>query len=296
MLISPNNNSDCFVNKMNVKKTYPKILLLIFSSSAFFILLYLSLFYYTKQAETKVYSNSVSQFENEVTKLIELDTKPIQVAINNDTNWDEFVNFIKSKDSVWYNETIGNELNIYNADYLGAYDIGFNFMIRTASAKMKSKDIIPKEAMLRLSHGGISKFYLRIPEGLAEVTGASIHPSDDPLKNKTAPAGYFFVARIMDAAYLKNLESISESKVSFIKAKHKKIQGKHSIFSQYVLNDAYGKVVANLLFERKFDVYFGNMMTILYLIIFAFILNLIINIFYTRKLVYYPLEMMTRVL
>ncbi|MBL0012683.1 MAG: response regulator [Flavobacterium sp.] len=281
---------------MNVKKTYPKILLLIFSSSAFFILLYLSLFYYTKQAETKVYSNTVSQFENEVTKLIELDNKPIQVAINNDTNWDEFVNFIKSKDSVWYNETIGNELNIYNADYLGAYDIGFNFMIRTASAKMKSKDIIPKEAMLRLSHGGISKFYLKIPEGLAEVTGASIHPSDDPLKNKTAPSGYFFVARIMDATYLKNLEAISESKVIFINAKHQKIQGKHSIFSEYVLKDAFGKVVANLLFERKFDVYFGNMMTILYLIIFAFILNLIINIFYTRKLVYYPLEMMTRVL
>ena len=37
-------------------------------------------------------------------------------------------------------------------------------------------------------------------------------------------------------------------------------------------------------------------MTILCLIIFAFILNLIINIFYTRKLVYYLLEMMTRVL
>jgi hypothetical protein len=144
-----------------------------------------------------------------VTKLIELDNKPIQVAINNDTNWDEFVNFIKSKDSVWYNETIRNELNIYNADYLGDYDIGFNFMIRTASAKMKSKDIIPKEAMLRLSHDGISKFCVRIPEGLAEVTGASIHPSDDPLKNKTAPADYFFVARIMDAGYLKNLESIS---------------------------------------------------------------------------------------
>lgn len=281
---------------MNVKKTYPKILLLIFSSSAFFILLYLSLFYYTKQAESKVYSNSVRQFDNEINKLIELDNKPIKIAINNDTNWDEFVKFTKTKDSLWYNETISNELNIYNADYLGTYDVDFNFIIRTASAKMKSKDIIPKEAMLHLKRTGFSKFYLKIPEGLVEVSGASIHPSDDPLKKKTAPFGYFFVGRIIDSTYLDYFQKMSESKVKFINAKHESITGKHAIFSKYFLKDCNGKVIAALLFERKFDVYFDNMMTILYLIIFAFVLNLVINIFYTRKLVYSPLDMMTRVL
>ena len=178
---------------MKVKKTYPKILLLIFSSSVFFILLYFSLFYYTKQVEKNVYSNSKVQFENEIHKLLELDNKPIQVAINNDTNWDEFVDFITTKDTVWYNETIGNELSIYNADYLGSYDKDFNFIIRTASSKMKSKDIIPKGAMQKLKQLGLYKFYLKIPEGFVEVTGASIHKSDDPLKNKTSPFGYFFI-------------------------------------------------------------------------------------------------------
>lgn len=174
---------------MTVKKTYPKILLLIFSSSIFFILLYFSLFYYTKQVEKNVYSNSKEQFENEIQKLLELDNKPIQVAINNDTNWDEFVNFITTKDTVWYNETIGNELSIYNADYLGSYDKDFNFIIRTASSKMKSKDIIPIEAIQKLKQLGLYKFYLKIPEGYFEVTGASIHKSDDPLKTKTSPFG-----------------------------------------------------------------------------------------------------------
>jgi signal transduction histidine kinase/CheY-like chemotaxis protein len=280
----------------NVKKTYPKILLLIFSSSVFFILLYISLFYYTKQAESKVYSNSAQQFDNEITKLVELDNKPIKVAINNDTNWDEFVDFTKTKDSIWYSETIGNELSIYHADYLGTYDVDFNFIIRTPSAKMKSKDIIPKQAMLQLKRMGFSKFYLKIPEGFVEVSGASIHQSDDPLKNKTAPFGYFFVARILDSSYVNYFQKVSESKVKFINADHKAIEGKHAIFSEYSLKDYNSKVIANLLFERKFDPYFDNMMTILYLIIFGFVLNLIINIFYTRKLVYSPLDMMTRVL
>ena len=281
---------------MNVKKTYPKILLLIFSSSVFFVLLYLCLFYYTKQAESKVYSSSEKQFENEISKLIELDNKPIQVAINNDTNWDEFVNFITTKDSLWYNETIGNELNIYNADYLGTYDKDFNFIIRTPSTKMKSKDIIPKDAMVKLKRLGITKFYLNIPEGFVEVTGASINPSNDPLKNKSTPAGYFFVARILDATYIDYFQKISESKVRFIDQNHEDVKGKHSIFSRYELKDYNGNVIANLLFERKFDVYFGHMKTILYLIIIAFIVSLIVNIFYTRKLVYAPLYLMTRVL
>lgn len=281
---------------MNVKKTYPKILLLIFSSSAFFIVLYLSLFYYTKQAESKVYTNSERQFSNEVNKLIELDNKPIQVALQNDTNWDEFVNFVRTKDSVWYNETIGNELKIYNADYLGAYDVDFTFIMRTASSKMTSQDIIPKEAIRQLQKGGFSKFYLKIPEGIVEVNGASIHPSDDPLKKKTAPFGYFFVARVLDDAYLKNLQTICKSKIQFIGPDRADIKGKNAIFSEYKLRDYKGVVVGTLRFERDFDAYFGNMMTILYLIIIAFIVNLGVNIFYTRKLVYSPLDMITRVL
>ena len=281
---------------MEVKNTYPKILLLIFSSSIFFMLLYFSLYYYTKQVEKQVYTSSKVQFNNEVNKLLELDNKPIQVAINNDTNWDEFVDFIRSRDTLWYNETIGNELNIYKADYLGAYDANFNFIIRTPSSKMKSKDIIPKEAKVTLNRLGISKFYMKIPEGLIEVTGASIHPSNDPLKNRTKPFGYFFVARIIDASFIKEFEKVSQSQINFIDELHKDIEGKHTIYTTVALKDCQGKTVEKMLFKRKFEVYFENMMTILYVIFFAFFVNLIINLFYTRKLVYYPLDMITRVL
>ncbi len=281
---------------MKVKKTYPKILLLIFSSSVFFILLYFSLFYYTKQVEKNVYSNSKEQFDNEIHKLLELDNKPIQVAINNDTNWDEFVAFISTKDTVWYNETIGNELSIYNADYLGSYDKDFNFIICTASSKMKSKDIIPIGAMQKLKQLGLYKFYLKIPEGYVEVTGASIHKSDDPLKNKTSPFGYFFVARLLDSSYIKYFEKISEAKMKFSNEKQAEIIGNHSIYCIVNLKDNNGNVISNLLFERKFEVYFGDMLNILYFIIFAFVVNFIINIYYTRKLVYHPLDMIARVL
>jgi len=113
------------------------------------------------------------------------------VAINNDSNWDEFVSFIKTKNVDWYNETTGNELEIYAVDFLGAYDINGNFIIRTASPKIKSIDFIPKQVMTEINNLGLNRFYMKIPEGIIEVVGASIQPSDDPLKNKTKPSGYF---------------------------------------------------------------------------------------------------------
>jgi len=281
---------------VKVKKTFPKILGLIFSSSIFFILLYFALFYYTKKAENQVYQNSVEHFDNEVHKLLDLDSKPIMVSVNNDTNWDEFVAFFSKKDTKWYKQNIDNKVQIYDADYLGVYDANKNFVIRTGTATIKTIDFIPKGAMNLLNNVGIKKFYLKIPEGIVEITGASIHPSNDPLKNKTKPSGYFFVVRLLNAKFLKNLERISASNVSFSDFKDHSKEQKNTIQSDYQLKDYQGQLVGELLFKRNFAVYFENTLVLLYIIITAFILNLIVNLIYTRKLVYYPLYLVRRVL
>jgi signal transduction histidine kinase/ActR/RegA family two-component response regulator len=270
--------------------------LLIFSSSIFFIGLYFALYYYTIKVEKEVYASSKNQFNNEVNKLFVLDSKPIRVAINNDTNWDEFVDFIKTKDTVWYNETIGNELYIYKADYLGAYDIDKKFIIRAASSKIKTVDIIPKEAIANLSKGGLSRFYMKIPEGVIEVIGASIHPSDDPLKNKTKPFGYFFVVRLLDKDFIADLEHLTSAEINFSSNYNETKIGNHKIFAAINLIDYKNEPVIKLIFKRNFDVYFDNTITILYLIILAFVINLVINLFLTRKWLYFPLDLITRVL
>jgi len=51
-----------------------------------------------------------------------------------------------------------------------------------------------------------------------------------------------------------------------------------------------------LYFERKFEVYFENTTTILYLIIFTFIINLLLTLILTRHWLYYPLYLIRNVL
>lgn len=281
---------------MNVKRAYPKILLLIFSSSVFFIVLYLILFYYTKQVEKQVFNHSKEQFINEVNKLLVLDSKPIDVAIINDTGWDEFVDFTKNKDTTWYNNNVGNEIDSYDVDYLLTYDKNKNYIIHSASSKIKSFDFIPKQAMNDLHKTGLSRFYLKISEGIIQVTGASIHPSDESKKNLVKPFGYFFVVRLLDSSYLKKLEKLTNSRIHFVYSSKNIVSGKHQVYTSIPLKDNQNRTVSILLFERNFDVYFENTLDILGFIIAAFIANFIITLIFTKKWLFHPLRLITLIL
>lgn len=281
---------------MVVQKTYPKILLLIFSSNIFFIILFSYLYFFVKESKKQIYFNAKEKFSREVNKLLELDAKPIQVALANDSNWDEFVAFFNSKNALWFNETLGNELKIYNVDYMGAYGLDGSFIIRASSAKIKSKDIISKGAFKNLSKSGLYKFYVNTPEGIMEIFGATVHPSYDTFKNKTKSSGYFFVGRLLDKEYITKLEKITNSNITLSVIKNRKTYSEKYVFTTTDLKGFDNKLVKEFVFLRKFDGSFENILAILYLIVLAFTISLIVNIFFTRKLVYYPLFLMTRAL
>ncbi len=281
---------------MVVKKTYPKIVLLIFSSSIIFILLYASLYYYNLKVQEQVYADSTQQFQSQITQLLELNAKPTAVYINNDTNWDEFEAFIRKKDTVWYNQIIAKELGIYKADYMVAYNAQKQFVTHTRTPKINSKLSIPPQAMTTLNRKGLSHFYMQTPHGMAEVFGASVHPSFDLHKDKTPPGGYFFVVRLLDAAYLASLQKLTGAKIVLQDQCKPVDENKNVITAQITLNNYNNEVTGCLSFQRNFEVYFENTTTILYLIIFTFFVNLMLSLMLTRNWVYYPLHLIRNVL
>ena len=282
--------------KFKLKSTYPKILFLFLSSSIFFIVLYFALYRYTIKAEQKVYLKSNEQFKSEINNLLDLESRSISVALKNDSEWDEFVNFISTKDLFWYTHNVANEIETYSVDYLGTYDNNRKFIIHTSTSKIKSINYIPDTAFSILQYKTKIKFYMKIPEGIVEVFGASIFPSNEKKKVIGKQAGYFFVARLLDQTYLKNLEKFSNSKVELIDANKSTPDFNDFISASILLKDHNNQVVSKLVFKRVFPVYFDNLLNILYLIISIFFINLIINLVYTRKWVYYPLELVTRIL
>lgn len=276
--------------------TYLKLLLLIISTSLFFFILYISLYFYTIQEEKHFYETTYKQYDNEVKSLFELNSKTHTATIIDVTYWDQLVTFIKTKDRNWYHNNIAIEFSSYEVDYIGIYDLNKNLLNKSATSKIKTVDFIPKKLMEALYKSKLKRFYLRIPEGVVEVFGATIHPSNDPKKNRTNPSGYFFMARLLDTSFFDALGEISSSEINLVpKGYSNTIEDDFVIVSQD-LKDWNNQVVSKLLFRRAFNLNYRNTKEILIVVVIASIINILVYLYFIRRWVYNPLKLITRIL
>lgn len=284
------------MKKIGNINTYYKLLLLIVSTSLFFLLLYISLYLYTIKEEKQFYKRTFNQYQNEVNSLYKLNSEIPTATIIDVTFWDALVKFTKTKDKNWYNKSVASQFETYNMDYIGVYDLNNQLINTTKSSKIKKIDFIPKEMMLKLYSSKLTRFYMKIPEGVVEVFGATIHPSNDPKKNKSNPSGYFFMARLLDKYFFEKLGQISSSKVSITENNYRSLDEKDEVTISTNLKDWNNKVISKLTFKRVFNLNFKNTKEILFIVIIASIFNLLICLYYTKRWVYNPLKLITSIL
>jgi signal transduction histidine kinase len=284
------------MKKFRDLNTYFKLSIFKISTSFLFFLLYLSLYIYTTKQENQAFNTTQNQYYNEASSIIQLNSKAHLSTLADVTFWDELKNFTESKDENWYNTYIAKEFIFYDVDYLGVYDIKGQFIIKTSNAKIKTKDFIPKEVITRLDQSKLMRFYIQIPEGVVEIFGATIHPSNDPKKTITKPSGYFFMARLLDQYYFKNLDKISSSKVSLVQSLEKKEGNDDVIEADVLLKDYNNTEVGYLEFKRPFNLHYKNTKEILFILILVSLLNLVVFFYFSRKWIYKPLKIITDVL
>jgi signal transduction histidine kinase/CheY-like chemotaxis protein len=289
-------NTTFVMKKISNINTYYKLLLLIVSTSLFFLLLYVSLYLYTIKEEKQFYKSTFNQYTNEVNSLFKLNSETPTATIIDITFWDDLVKYIKTKDKNWYEKSVASQFETYNMDYIGVYDLNNRLINKTKSSKIKTNDFILKGMMSQLYKSKLTRFYLRIPEGIVEVFGATIHPSNDPKKNKSNPSGYFFMARLLDKHFFENLNQISSSKVSLENVNHINKAEEDLVSVNVNLKDYKNNVISKLTFKRVFNLNFKNTKEILFIVIIASIFNILICLYYTKRWVYNPLKLITRIL
>ena len=284
------------MDKITIRSTYSKVLMLIILSCVFFTALYFSLYYYIFTQEKEVNKNTISQFDNEIKKLLLLNSDSHSLLINDITTWDEFVLFFITKDKEWFDETMSPALDTYRSDYEGVYDNDGNFITKFSNSKIKSFDFIPRNVIYELKRLKHLNFFLETPDGIVEVFGATVNKSIDPTKYNSKPAGCFFLARLVDANYIKNLEKISESKISFTNIVLKNNIDNDQVQVTKSLKDWQGNNVANLTFKRNCDIHFSDIKKMLFLIFLGFLAYLYVNLYYSRRWIYKPLSLIISVL
>jgi len=276
--------------------TYSKLVLLIIGISMLFLLLFLSLYLYINQQEKDVFKSNSNQYDIEVKRLFDFNSKTQIVTINDLTYWDALVNFTKSKDTLWFNDYIVNEFPTYEVNYIGVYDLSKELIGKKALPNFKTNDFIPVQAMMHLYKTKYCRFFMRVPEGVVEVFGGTIHATDDPKKIKSKPSGYFFMARLLDKSFFKNLEEISSSKIQFINKVNTDTIDNKKVTSVIKLRDYDNLVIGKLLFQRPSHLNFEKSKELLLIVVIVTFFSLIFAVFYTRKWVYKPLRLITIIL
>ncbi|WP_348798744.1 ATP-binding protein [Flavobacterium adhaerens] len=276
--------------------TYFKLVLLIIGISSLFILLFSSLYLYTVQQEKDVFKINTEQYETETNRLFDFNSKTQIVTINDLTYWDALVKFTKEKDIEWFDRYIVNEFPTYEVDFISVYDIDKKFITSIAKQNFTSKDFIPRQAMVNLYETKFTRFYMKVPEGIVEVLGGTIHTSNDPKKIKTRPSGYMFMVRLLDEKYFKNLEDICSSKISFFDSSTTKFDNNKNVLSLIELRDYNNRIIEKLLFQRPSYLNFERTKELLLIIVVATLIGLIASIYYSRKWVYRPLRLVTNIL
>lgn len=269
-------------------------------SSSLFLALFISLYLYTLQQETKVYDKFETRFSYEIETLLSLHSKQLYHIAVDYTYWDEFINFISIEKTpetdYWYEVNVGSGLLTFDVDYFITYDVDGIFIVESKTEKIKGTQLFSKDILPYIYKERLTKFYYEIPEGILEVHGATIHPYSDPDKSKTKPEGYFIVAKLLDNDFFTNLEEISGSNVEVLVGNYVQLEDISSVSKIVELKSYKNEVLAVLNFNRPFTLNFDTSKNILLIIILFFLINLVGVVILFRKMIGNPLVLITKIL
>lgn len=101
---------------------------------------------------------------------------------------------------------------------------------------------------------------------------------------------------LLDKEYFKKLEKIMSAKIVVANSTKKNINNNKDISVFVNLKDSNNKLVSQLEFHRPFTINFQTTRYILGIIILAFVLNLVVNLYYSKKWIFNQLKLITSIL
>lgn len=282
---------------IKLKTIFERVILLLSISGIIFLLLFVSLYFYTLVQEKMVHDAAQAQFYNEVESLLDLNSESMRIAANDFTSSDELIDFTQTRNPRWYNEHIFGSIKSLKIDYICVYDTAFNIISEASSEKILSRRFIPTAAVSEMLTKRYSNFFLLTTEGLVEVSAASIHPTFDRYHNKTKPAGYAFLVRLWDQSFKTKLSKITSSHVEFQQtAQIRPMHDYSKVETSINLKDAANKTVTRIEFSRDFNLNFRTSKSLLFITVISFMIGLVVYIIYARKWIYQPLNLITQIL
>lgn len=270
------------------RKSY-RLVLLLFS---IFLVICCLIYYFTDRQEREVYAKARTQFENEVDALLELEDQTYIANIVDISYWDDCVAYIGTRNEDWFTQNVVYAMDTYSADYMAVFDASGKQVRKYSTSKITTSGFIPP-VFDQLRAQRLMKFYIRLPEGYAQVFASSVHPTRDVKQRITPASGFFFIVKLLDKEYFEKLGRINNSQIA-LQRSHQPRRDHLSLVRP--LKGYNGEIINQLHFERPFDVSFWITKSIVVVLIAIYLASVVIYLFLSHNWIYHPLNLVTRIL
>ena len=277
-----------------------RINLLLYITGFIFLVLLLRLYLTTSNQEKLILKESELQFQNEINTLIANKQETLNQVAYDYTYWNEFVTQLSRPDSDWYANNITTILKSFRIDYVAVYDSTFHLIHEVSIPSVTSRTFVTVEILNKIKEVRILDFFLVKPEGLFDVSTASIHPDDDPTHMLTRPSGYLILAKNW-THFLTSSESRLSGAIATLKLTADSIadKGEYQTTAFVPLHDWAKREFTHLTFTRPSNLLklyrHASLLMIFTMLISIIITWLVIN-FTFKRWVTKPLRLVTSIL
>jgi len=278
----------------NSLTTYHKIVNLVVLFGFFFLILFFSLVYLVFSSNKTAFEAGQNNFHNEIGSLLILKSEPLENAARDLSYWDLFVDYFSNPDEDAFYDNIGSIIESYDMDFIAGYSLdGERLDISSVETFDKEFLKLPNSLFEKLYDARSINFYIKLGDQIAEIHGATVHPSADPEKNKTDPSGFLIIGRVIDQEYYEQIASISGASVA---NNFNKINEEDYYTQEVIYKDSNGNTIGNIVFNRKSAIDTNGFSLLLFAILLIFTIYTFVYIFIAHKYVKIPLQHIRNVL
>lgn len=199
-----------------------KIILLLISCFVLFIGVLLIFREIQLRQNDLMLRSATEQQEIIITNAINERSIDLNHIVTDYTNWDDIIEYLRKPNQKWAIDNIATIINSFNLHSVGVFNLN-NERIYSFGAQSTgiAGDTNNTDEILERTHSsGFIHYYTLTPQGILEISGATIHPTLDT--SRLIPGkGYFFISKLWDKQLLKELSVITGCTISINRPRFK---------------------------------------------------------------------------
>ncbi len=283
-------------------KLQTKILILLLVVLGIILVSFLSYQFIQLHERKLIFIDSQKNQEQIIDKVLQINRVKTEQLINDNSGWDDMVEFITKPDPAWAKDNVNFFVNQFKLSFVLIYNKEKKLVYQFGDSICLQGLTYPDQALinLKLTKAAFSHYFQSCGNQLIEMFGAIVVPSFDADSRATPPQGYLFIGRKWDDLYLKEHAEATGYRVEVLNNfKKEDFAIDHSkIYFFRELKDYSENLIGTVVFSKT-DELQGSLQQLFNLSILSVLLSLVgfmIFLYYFQRIILVPINKLSKAL